>query len=131
MKTTTSKKLIAFLFLNCTALEIFSCYVILRSLEIGEMTGMTPDMSPLNTLIGAIIGQVLAYAVYAAKATKENTKGGIIYDAALGDGMEDIVPQEDILHPERAAQFLTNEQNAGTEQHKIYGFGGTTYDTGY
>ena len=88
---------------------------------------MTPDMSPLNTLIGAIIGQVLAYAVYAAKATRENTKGGIIYDAALGDGQEEeYVPQEDILHPERAAAYLANEQT-GTETQKIYGFGGNKY----
>jgi hypothetical protein len=36
-------------------------------------------MTPLTTLIGAVISEVVGYAVYSLKAAKENTIGGIQY----------------------------------------------------
>ena len=40
---------------------------------------ISPDMSPLTTLIGSIVTEVIGYAVYSLKAMKENTKNGITY----------------------------------------------------
>ena len=42
-----------------------------------------PDLTPLITLIGAVIGETLSYGIYAAKAKAENTQGGITHDIAL------------------------------------------------
>ena len=43
------------------------------------MTGNPMDFSPLVTLIGAVVTEVIGFAVYAVKATKENTANGITY----------------------------------------------------
>lgn len=43
------------------------------------------DLSALYSLIGAIIGEGVAVASYYAKATKENTRGGITYDKAMNN----------------------------------------------
>ena len=43
------------------------------------MTGNPIDFSPLVTLIGAVVTEVMGFAVYAIKATKENTANGITY----------------------------------------------------
>ena len=40
------------------------------------------DFSPLVTLIGAVVSEVIGFAVYAIKATKENTANGITYMVA-------------------------------------------------
>ena len=46
---------------------------------------IAPDFTPLVTLIGAVISEVIGYAVYSLKAMKENTSGGIVYDSALNN----------------------------------------------
>ena len=46
---------------------------------------ITPDFTPLVTLIGAVISEVIGYAIYSLKAMKENTSGGIVYDSAIGN----------------------------------------------
>lgn len=76
-KFSTSKLIVLFLFLNCTAIEIFTGYVTLKGLNLGYA-----DFSPLTTLISSVVGEVIAFAVYAYKATKENTQGGIVYENA-------------------------------------------------
>lgn len=76
-KLSTSKLIVLFLFLNCTIIEIFTGYVTLKSLNLGIV-----DFSPLTTLISAVVGEVICFAVYAYKATKENTEGGITYENA-------------------------------------------------
>lgn len=78
-KLTTSKKLIIFLFINCTLIELLTGYAVFRGYELAVFTGLQPDLSPLVTLIGAVVGEVIAYAIYAVKSTKENTVGGITY----------------------------------------------------
>lgn len=82
-KISTSKLLILFLFLNCTLIELFTGYVTLKSIDIATMTMMNPDFTPLVTLIGAVIGEVIGFAVYALKSAKENTSGGIVYETAM------------------------------------------------
>ena len=93
-KITWSKVLILLLFANSAIIEGFACYVILKQLDLAEYTGMMPDLTPLNTLIGACIGNVIAYGIYSLKAAKENSRGGIIYDLAIeggtGDGTEQL-----------------------------------------
>jgi hypothetical protein len=42
-----------------------------------------PDFSPLITLIGAVVSEVIGFAIYSIKAAKENTKGGIVYESAM------------------------------------------------
>ena len=78
-KMPTSKKLITFLFVNCTVIELFTFFVTIQSINLSPITGMSVDTAPLVTLIGAVVGEVIAYAIYSAKAAKENTEGGIEY----------------------------------------------------
>lgn len=82
-KISTSKLLIIFLFINCTIIEIFTGYVTLKSLDIATMTFIMPDFTPLVTLIGAVVSEVIGFAIYAIKSAKENTSGGIIYETAM------------------------------------------------
>lgn len=79
----TSKKLIYYLFINCTIIEIFTLIVTFISVLQVRDTLTSPDFSPLLALIGAFITETVGYFIYTLKAGKENTKGGIIYDLAL------------------------------------------------
>lgn len=72
-KLTTSKLLILFLFLNCTVIELFTMYVTLKSFSVVLEIGGSIDFSPLVTLIGSVVSEVIGFAVYSLKATKENT----------------------------------------------------------
>lgn len=78
-KIPTTKLLIAFLFLNCTLIEIFTGWVTIQSLALALATGIAPDFSPLLSLVGTIVGEVIGFAVYSLKSVKENTEGGITY----------------------------------------------------
>ena len=78
-KITTTKWIILFLFINCTAIEIFTGWSTYKSLMISEMLGTYADFSPLVALIGAVIGEVMGFAVYAVKSKAENTEGGVTY----------------------------------------------------
>lgn len=82
-KISTSKLLIFFLFLNCTIIELFTGFVTLKSLDLTTLTMANPDFTPLVTLIGAVVSEVVGYAVYALKSAKENTAGGITYETAM------------------------------------------------
>lgn len=82
-KISTSKLLILFLFLNCTAIELFTAWITIKSVELVQITMIAPDFSPLITLIGAVVSEVIGFAIYSIKAAKENTKGGIVYDTAM------------------------------------------------
>lgn len=82
-KISTSKLLIAFLFINCTAIEIFTGWAMVKMLAIALATGLTIDFTPLVALIGAVVGEVFGYAIYSLKAAKENSVGGIVYDSTL------------------------------------------------
>lgn len=88
-KISTSKLLILFLFINCTIIELFTGFVTLRSLDLTTLTMANPDFTPLVALIGAVVSEVVGYAVYALKSAKENTAGGITYEAAMRQIDED------------------------------------------
>ena len=82
-KFSTTKILIAFLFINCTLLEIFTGWVTVENLILARDFGTAIDFTPLVTLIGIVLGEVFGFAVYAAKSAKENSKGGITYESAM------------------------------------------------
>lgn len=88
-KISTSKLLILFLFINCTIIELFTGFVTLKSLDLTTLTMANPDFTPLVTLIGAVVSEVVGYAVYALKSAKENTAGGITYETAMRQIDED------------------------------------------
>ena len=82
-KMSTSKMLITFLFVNCTVIELFTGWTTIQSFDLARELMISPDLTPLVALIGAIVGEVIGYAVYSVKAMKENTAGGIVYDQAM------------------------------------------------
>jgi hypothetical protein len=84
-KPSTSKLLVAFLFLNCVIVEIFTGWVTIQSIRLAEINEIMPDFTPLVTLIGAVIGEVIGFAVYALKAAKENSAGGLIYETTMSE----------------------------------------------
>ena len=88
-KIPTSKLLILFLFINCTIIELFTGFVTLKSLDLTTLTMANPDFTPLVALIGAVVSEVVGYAVYALKSAKENTAGGITYETAMRQIDED------------------------------------------
>lgn len=88
-KISTSKLLILFLFINCTIIEFFTGFITLKSLDLTTLTMANPDFTPLVALIGAVVSEVVGYAVYALKSAKENTAGGITYEAAMRQIDED------------------------------------------
>lgn len=82
-RISTTKLIVFFLFLNCTLIELFTSWVTVKSLDVSLITGLSTDMTPLVTLIGAVVGEVIGFAIYAVKSTKENTQGGVVYDTAM------------------------------------------------
>ena len=77
-KLSTSKFLMLFLFISCTAIQFFTIFLTFKSLNMGYV-----DFSALQSLITAVVAEVVGFAVYALKSTKENTKGGIVYQTAI------------------------------------------------
>lgn len=85
-KALTASKLIALgvLFVDGTA-----TYIVLGLCGLAILRDFGGALPYLTTLIGALqaaTGYVLGH--YFKKSCKENTKGGITYDAALGDKQE-------------------------------------------
>lgn len=103
-KLTMSKKMLIFLFINCTIIELFTGFIELRSIALTEkmiaITGsasVAPDFTPLVALIGAVIGEVIGLAAYFVKSTKENTKGGITFEAAAAENFKGTAEYDDEL----------------------------------
>lgn len=94
-KISTSKLLIAFLFINCTVIEIFTGWAMVKMLAIALVTGISIDFTPLVALIGAVVGEVFGYAIYSLKAMKENTVGGLVFEKALKE-FEDNKQEEEL-----------------------------------
>lgn len=82
-KAAFGKLLMLFLFINFTALEIFTAWVTIKSFTLAYTIEQMPDFSPLITLLGAVIGETLSYGIYCHKAKAENTEGGIVYESAM------------------------------------------------
>ena len=82
-KALTASKLIALGVLavdaSCTCIVLYLCWLSIRL----QFSGSLPY---LTTLIGALqAATVYVLGHYFKKSCKENTKGGITYDAALGN----------------------------------------------
>lgn len=77
-----SKSIVIFLFVNCTIIELYSMAAML----------IEHDLSGLSTLIGAVVSETLAFAVYAYKAMRENTRGGITFEAAKAEDFRNNDP---------------------------------------
>lgn len=80
-KLTTAKIGLYYMFASCTVVQIYSMVAM----------WVKNDLSALYALIGVSVGEAITYCSYAAKAAKENTKGGITYEAAM---REQETPQE-------------------------------------
>ena len=74
---TTTKRLMIFLFTSCTIIQIFTLIITAYSVFQGVY-----DFSALQMLITAVVGEVVAFAVYSIKSLKENTQGGIVFESA-------------------------------------------------
>lgn len=85
IKFNTSKLFAFLLFINFTAIEIFTAWVTIKAFALAYAIGIMPDFTPLITLIGAIIGQTLSYGIYSNKAKAENMKNGITYEIAMSN----------------------------------------------
>ena len=59
-----------FLFINCSLIEIFTGYITLKDLELASAAYRAADFTPIVTLITTVVGEVIGFAVYAAKAAK-------------------------------------------------------------
>lgn len=82
-KIANSKLLIWFLFINCTIIEIFTIWVIIKELGLAADGILIPDLSPLMALITTVVAEVIGFGIYALKSTKENTEGGIVFETAM------------------------------------------------
>lgn len=102
-KMSTSKKLITFLFVNCTVVELFVLWVTVQTLHLAMLTDAIVDFTPLVTLVGAIVSEVIGYAVYAIKSAKENCAGGVTYlraQAEMSANAADDQPSLDAIEQE-------------------------------
>ena len=95
-KITTTKLIIFFLFLNCTIIELFTGWITIQSLNLAMITETAPDFTPLVTLIGAVIGEVISFSTYALKSIKENTSGGIIFEHSMQNIKSDSSENESV-----------------------------------
>ena len=72
-KVTTTKKLVTYLFVCATAIQLFTGYLMIVQIQLLKQgVIITLDTSPLISLIGAVVGEVMVFAVYAVKSFKEN-----------------------------------------------------------
>lgn len=77
---TFTKKLTAFLIVNCLAIEIYALITMWHFM----------DISALSALITAIVGECVASLAYVVKSTFENRVGGITYETAMKDVFHSI-----------------------------------------
>lgn len=75
VKASLSFSKLAFIFMmgNCMIVEIYALVTMI----------IFADLSPLTTLIVAVIGECISLIAYMVKSTHENTAGGIIYESAM------------------------------------------------
>lgn len=77
------KKKIAFSKIIFAGVSIMTISVVIFSCKMMYVTG---DLSPLAYLIPSVFAELAtATGFYYKKAEKENTKGGIVYDSAMAE----------------------------------------------
>ena len=91
IKISTSKLIMFFLLLNCTAIEIFTGIITVINMRMAQELGLAPDLTPLVTLISAVVGQTIGFAVYSLKAAKQNCSGGIVYQQAMFQANNNLI----------------------------------------
>lgn len=101
----TTKLIVLFLFINCTLIQLFTGYITLLDIKLAETIGSV-DFTPIVTLISAVVGQVIGFAIYSIKASKENTQGGIVYDTAMRQ-MDQVT--YDLYEKEQNLQDIQNQ----------------------
>ena len=72
-KLSFSKVAFIFMIANCTVIEIYALVAMF----------FFADLSPLTTLIAAVVGECMSFTVFEIKSGKENTSGGIVYESAM------------------------------------------------
>lgn len=77
-KLTTSKFLMLFLFISCSIIELSTILLTFKSMDLGQV-----DFSAVQSLITAVVAQVVGFAIYSLKSLKENTVGGVVYQTAI------------------------------------------------
>ena len=77
-KLSTSKFLMLFLFISCSVIELSTIILTFKSFNLGNI-----DFSAMQSLIAAVVAQVVGFAIYSLKSLKENTVGGIVYQTAI------------------------------------------------
>ena len=77
-KLSTSKFLMLFLFISCSVIEFSTIILTFKSFNLGNI-----DFSAMQSLIAAVVAQVVGFAIYSLKSLKENTVGGIVYQTAI------------------------------------------------
>ena len=78
-----------FLFISCTAIEFFTIFLTFKSMNMGYI-----DFSALQSLITAVVAEVVGFAVYSLKSMKENTEGGIVYQTAMLEAQQEQQTEE-------------------------------------
>ena len=63
---------------------LFTGWATIESIRLAAAANTTPDLTPMMGLLGSIIAPIIPILGYYYKSTRENCKGGIIYDSALG-----------------------------------------------
>ena len=66
-RRTTTKSLMAFILINCSIVEIYSMVIMF----------VLHDISALYSLIGAVVGESISFAIYCTKSYKENKEEAI------------------------------------------------------
>ncbi|MCD8013295.1 MAG: hypothetical protein LUG99_08985 [Lachnospiraceae bacterium] len=93
---TTTKIIMAFLLVNCTAVEVYSMVVMWK----------LQNLDALYSLITAVITESISFAVYAAKSYNETKQEEIIKlerdKMSITDAASDAGEEEPELNPEEA-----------------------------
>lgn len=89
-KLSTSKFLMLFLFASCSIIQIFTIILTFKSMSLGAV-----DFSALQSLITAVVAEVIGFAIYSLKSLKENTEGGIVYQTAILEAQKNQIQEND------------------------------------
>lgn len=86
---TTTKFIMGLLIINFIILQVFTGWVTLIMLNVSAATGII-DFTPLVALITTVVGEVTTFLIYTIKSSKENTKGGLVYESTMAQLKEDL-----------------------------------------
>lgn len=89
-KVTTGKLALWLLFAIAIIVLLFIGQITVAEFSLAAMIGQMPSLSPLTAMVGTVFSVTLGTMGYFAKSAKENSKGGITYEAAAAkDFVED------------------------------------------